>query len=119
MPHLVIEYTANLTAGFDAAQALKAANRSLIESGEFEPDNIKSRVVPLADFRVGDRDEGHAFIHAHLHILPGRSESQRAAIAKRLRDALRLQYRPLPGVSTQITVEVLELRRDTYTKVVV
>lgn len=118
MPHLVIEYTANLSAGFDPAQVLKAANRSLIESGEFEPDNIKSRAVPLADFRVGDRDAGHGFIHAHLHILPGRTESQRAALAKRLRDALRQEYRPLPGVSTQITVEVLELLRDTYAKVV-
>ncbi|MFT4174977.1 MAG: hypothetical protein QM639_20570, partial [Rhodocyclaceae bacterium] len=79
MPHLIIEYTDNLAPAFDAGAVVRAANRSLIDSGEFEADNIKSRAVPLAVFRVGDHDGGHAFVHAHLHILPGRSEALRLA----------------------------------------
>jgi 5-carboxymethyl-2-hydroxymuconate isomerase len=119
MPHLIVEYTDNLAPAFDAGAILRAANRSLIDGGEFEPDNIKSRAVPLVDYRVGDHDADQAFVHAHLHILPGRSESQRRALSERLRDVLREHCPKQSGLTTQITVEVLELHRDFYAKAVV
>ncbi|MDQ8023848.1 MAG: 5-carboxymethyl-2-hydroxymuconate Delta-isomerase [Moraxellaceae bacterium] len=120
MPHLVIEYTGNLGAAFDPDAALRAANASLIASGVFEPDHIKSRAVALAHFRVGDHDagqaSGYAFIHAELRLHDGRSVETRQALGRGVANALQSVCRDKPGLHVQITVEVLELQRAFYIK---
>lgn len=113
MPHLTLQYTANLD-GFNADEALAAANRALADSGHFDELAIKSRAVRLEHFRVGTADSGRGFVHAHLKIMPGRSQAVRRSLGELLRESLR-SATPA-GMHCQICVEVEELDSSTYTK---
>ncbi|MDO5639759.1 MAG: 5-carboxymethyl-2-hydroxymuconate Delta-isomerase [Neisseria sp.] len=113
MPHLLMEYTDNLYV--EPKAALRALNRVLIASGEFEPDHIKSRALCHHDYCVGD-GEADAFVHLTLSLLSGRTMAVRAALAENLVAALT----PLlqAGVRLQITADVRELERECYGKAV-
>jgi len=73
MPHLILEYSANLLPAFEPKQALHRMNTVLLASGEFVPDHIKSRALRVDDFLVGDEAPG-GFLHASLHLLSGRDD---------------------------------------------
>jgi len=104
MPHLVLEYTANLLPDFEPAQALHRMNTVLLASGEFIPDHIKSRAVRLDDFLVGDAAPG-AFLHARLHLRAGRSAETKQDLAEGLVAALRSCVMSSPVLPVQITAE--------------
>ena len=94
MPHLVLEYTANLLPDFEPAQALNRMYTVLLASGEFVPEHIKSRAVRLDDYLVGDAAPG-SFLHARLHLLAGREQATKQAIVEGLVAALRSCIRRL------------------------
>lgn len=115
MPHLILEYTDNL-AGSPLQDCLLQLNRILLASGEFEPVDIKSRAVPLRDVQVGVEPGVHAFVHVTLALLSGRSEETRQNLSKGLLQAL--QDTPWKGQrdSLQLSVNVMDMPRTTYSK---
>ena len=82
-PHMSVEYTANLS-GFNVPATLLPLNQALVDSGEFNEADIKSRAIRLDDFLVGLQVQGRAFMHVTLHILSGRSAEQKQALSSRL-----------------------------------
>ncbi|KQZ57705.1 MULTISPECIES: 5-carboxymethyl-2-hydroxymuconate Delta-isomerase [unclassified Lysobacter] len=116
MPHLTLHYTANLV-DFDADAVLDTLNRALAGSGHFDELAIKSRALPLAHYRVGNADEGRAFVHVQLKILPGRNEAVRHALSAIVLDALR-RAMPEHHPSVQLCVDVDELYAPAYAKIV-
>jgi len=100
MPHLHMEYTANL-AGLKADVALLRLNNALVASGQFAAESdIKSRAVKLA-------------------LLSGRSPE----IKKQLADSLLAvvqELGPWPAdVSVQLCVEILDIDRGPYAKALI
>jgi 5-carboxymethyl-2-hydroxymuconate isomerase len=118
MPHLVIEYSENL-ALLDPAACLSSANAALVASGQFNEVDIKSRAYCVAAFRVGAEDAGRAFVAARLSILSGRSLETRQDLSQRVLQALQQNLPSATGLSTQVSVEVVEIDRSTYAKCVV
>lgn len=118
MPHLVLEYTANLLPDFEPMQALHRMNTVLLASGEFVPDHIKSRAIRLDEYLVGD-DEPGSYMHARLHLLAGRDPSVKAAITEGLVAALRSCVNGPAGMPVQITAEALDMDRAAYSKSIV
>ncbi|MEN3111094.1 5-carboxymethyl-2-hydroxymuconate Delta-isomerase [Uliginosibacterium paludis] len=118
MPHLVLEYTANLLPDFDPAQALHRMNTVLLASGEFVPDHIKSRAIRFDDFLVGDAAPG-SFLHARLHLLDGRSQPVKRAITEGLVAALRSCVIDNTAQPVQITAEALDMDRGAYSKAII
>lgn len=114
MPHLILHHTSNLD-GFDADAALAAANRALVDSGHFEDVAIKSRALLLDHYRVGTADHGHGFVHVILQVMPGRTETVRAALGRDVHDAL-VPCLPTLDLHCQLCVEVVELQAPTYIK---
>lgn len=119
MPHLVLDYTDNLT-GFNPPQALAALNGALIGSGHFDAIDIKSRAVKLDTHLVGNGMRACGFVHAKLSILSGRPVQAKREISDALLQALSNKAGPWPqGVHVQLCVEVLEIERESYAKAVV
>ena len=116
MPPLTLHYTANLV-DFAADAALDKLNRALAGSGHFDELAVKSRALTLTHYRVGNADEGRAFVHAQLKILPGRNEAVRRALSAIVLDALRSAMPP-HHPSVQLCVEVDELYAPAYAKIV-
>ena len=116
MPHLTIEYSANISA-FDTAATLRALNEALATSGHFEREiDIKSRCVRRDAFLVGTSSEPRAFVHATLSILSGRTLETRRALSERLVSVLRERCGAASDVHLQVSAQVVEMERDSYAK---
>jgi len=115
MPHITLEYTANLSS-LDVGQALRRLNLQLMESAHFDARDIKSRAIPLDSFLVGDCNSMTGFIHVTLRLLEGRTPQVRRMLAQSLLDALQPVVSSNVTHAIQLTVEVCEIERDSYAK---
>lgn len=117
MPHLTLEYTANLAA-FDAAAALAVINGAALASGEFAEADIKSRAVCLDHHRTGVEAAPRAFIHVRIALLSGRTMPARQALAAAVLAALDGAVAAQAGLELQLSVETVEIDRPSYAKAV-
>lgn len=115
MPHLIIEFTANVL--LDQPRLLAECNAALLATGQFGEPDIKSRCIVLDSYRQGTVARRDGFVHATLSILSGRAPELRKSIAEAVRDAIVARVasmnRQLP---LQVTVDVREIQRDTFAK---
>lgn len=118
MPHLTIEYTRNLT-GFDPAQALAAINEAAFDSGLFGEPDIKSRAVGIDCFQIGVLPATRGFVHLRIAMLAGRSGEERQQLAEATLTALKATVNLEKGMKIQISVETVDLDRDSYAKAVI
>ncbi|MGC5700117.1 5-carboxymethyl-2-hydroxymuconate Delta-isomerase [Pseudomonas sp. NFXW11] len=116
MPHLHMEYTANLPQ-LDVDQALLRFNQALAASGQFSDEfDIKSRAIKLDHFRVGTNPGERAFIHLKLALLSGRSAEIKQQLSERLLAQLQ-ELGPWPAdLSVQLCVEIIDIDSASYSK---
>lgn len=84
MPHLIVEYTDNLSAAGDIPGLLRRANAILIaQGGVFKPGAVRSRAIALHEYCMADGLADYAFVHGTLKIGSGRTpeEKERAGAA--------------------------------------
>ena len=117
MPHLTLEYTHNLDT-LDTAGLLHALNVALVESGQFDEVDVKSRAVRLDCFAIGTSNEARAFVHARLALLSGRTPAVKADLSQRLLQVLQARCRPVAGLQIQLCAEILDIDRASYAKAV-
>lgn len=84
MPHLSLEYSANLEQRVDLRSLCSRLNATLLETGYFEPGAIRVRGLCCAHYSVADELADNAFIDASLRIGEGRSERDRQQIGEAL-----------------------------------
>lgn len=79
MPHLTIEYTANLDAHSDVSALCKVLSHTLVTlkdpAGALVFPLYGTRVLayPAARYAVGDGEQSRTFLYLNLRITPGRS----------------------------------------------
>jgi len=90
MPHLKIEYTANLDAHADIGELCKTLSHTLVtlkdDQGVPVFPLLGTRVLayPAAHYAVADGEQGRAFVYMNMRITPGRSD----ALVKTVGDAV-------------------------------
>lgn len=116
MPHLIVEYSRNL-AGFPVAQALTELNQAVTASPEIADEaDLKTRFVVANSFAIGTAPEFRAFVYAQLRILAGRTPEAKRNLSDRIAAVLR-RLAPQPeGVEVQLSVEIVDMDRGSYTK---
>ena len=118
MPHLVLEYSANLPDRPDFRKVLLDLHEALMASALFERKDIKSRAVRHDAFAVGDGAEDRAFVALSIAILDGRPDEVKAALSEAALDVLLRAYPKLVGGGRgAISVEVRDLHRASYQRV--
>jgi len=118
MPHIILEYSANVVDEIEERALLRDLNRELTEAGPFRLEDVKSRVYRTEHFSVAGGDEREAFAHLALYILEGRDAETRRAAGERMLDVLQRAFaRSLAELRCQLTVEIREMARDNYFKV--
>ena len=115
MPHLHMEYTANLSE-LNADVALLRLNNALVASGQFEEFDIKARAVKVETFRVGTAPGERAFVHVKLALLSGRSPQIKKQLSESLLAVVQDVCEWPVGVEAQLCVEIIDIDRDSYTK---
>ncbi|WP_397449335.1 5-carboxymethyl-2-hydroxymuconate Delta-isomerase [Pseudomonas sp. NA-150] len=119
MPHVTMEYTANLPQ-LDVAKTLLVLNQTLLISGHFGAEmDIKNRAIPLEFFQVGTTAASRGFVHVKLALLSGRSAEVKKVLSESLLTALRDSATWPAEVEVQLSVEVVDLDRESYAKAVI
>jgi 5-carboxymethyl-2-hydroxymuconate isomerase len=117
MPHLTLEYTDNLT-GFQSAPALVAINEAAFATGLFGESDIKTRAVKLDAYRTGIHVGARGFVHVRIAMLAGRTDAERKNLAEAVLAVLKKHLGEPAGMEVQLSVETVELHRESYAKAV-
>ena len=110
MPHLVIEYSANLKDSIDIDKVMAITYQAAVDSGLMKPQDIKVRALAYADFMMADG--GKNFVHTTTHLLTGRTDTQRCKLSNRVK-AYQTQY--LKEVHS-ISIDIVEMNSNAYIK---
>ncbi len=118
MPHLVLEYSANVPDRTDLRRVLLDLHEALLASALFERKDLKSRAVRHEVFAVADGAEDRPFVALSIAILEGRPDEVKAALSEAALDVLVRAFPKLvAGGRGAISVEVRDLHRASYRRV--
>jgi 5-carboxymethyl-2-hydroxymuconate isomerase len=80
MPHIVIEYSANLREQIDFPRLLEAVHARAIATGVFPQGGVRTRAYEAQHYRIADAHPDNAFVHLLLKVGHGRDlETRRRA----------------------------------------
>jgi len=108
MPHNIIEYSSELDP--QAQEIIRAVHLGSVNSALFEEEDIKTRALAYQHVRLGQ--DSKFFIHVQAKLLSGRSPQQKSLLS----DAILQQLIQLNLNNISLTVEVLDIDRDSYAK---
>ena len=88
MPHILIDYTANLEDAVTRGRLVESIHQAAVNSGIFPVWGIRTfaRAVPV--YRVGNGEAGNGFVNITVRIAPGRDLALRQRIKQTLFDAV-------------------------------
>ncbi|MGH1485174.1 MAG: 5-carboxymethyl-2-hydroxymuconate Delta-isomerase [Cellvibrionaceae bacterium] len=112
MPTCIIEYGKDLEKEIDIPDFIDALHKTLNNSGLFEENDIKTRAAPFVHYKIGTTEK--SFIHINIHILSGRSSEQKRSLSQSVLQHLKT----LNLINFSLTVEIREIDRDSYSKIV-
>lgn len=72
MPHVIVEYSANLAAAVEIKSLLAALHAAALETGVFPAGGIRTRAERRDEYIVADGRPEAAFVHVMLRIGAGR-----------------------------------------------
>ena len=110
MPHLTVEYVDTLADDIKLKSMIDAVHAATNSSGLFTERDIKTRAIPLKNYRVGDTQE--TFVHVELRILSGRPVDEKKQLSQSLLDAVRDQQ----WGADQVSVDIVDMDRSSYSK---
>ncbi|MDX9830619.1 MAG: 5-carboxymethyl-2-hydroxymuconate Delta-isomerase [Anaerolineae bacterium] len=114
MPHLVLEYSDNVTQQVDWSALFSSLHQAVAGVGA-PLQNCKSRAIRHEAYHVADGRPGGAFVHLTIGLLAGRTDEVKAALTRRCLELLAETFRPsLGSLDLQISVELRDLHRESY-----
>ncbi len=87
MPHLTIEYTANVGEHHDIDRLLDGLHAAVVDSAIGPIAGLRMRAVERTRYRVADGDPSFAFIALYARLGPGRDLATRQAFIETVLDA--------------------------------
>lgn len=116
MPHVTLEYSANLPELAAYAPLFSEIHAVLQDIGGIKLANCKSRARKAEPFHIGDGDSAHAFIHLNIEFVEGRSAQLKQAIGNECLALLKRHYQAQLNDELQITVNIVDIKLDNYFK---
>lgn len=84
MPHLIIEYSANIETHLDLDLMLDRLHEAATKTGMFPLGGIRVRAYKAEHYRVADCHPDNAFVHATAIVGAGRPLDRRADASRQL-----------------------------------
>lgn len=88
MPHLNIEYSANLENALDIQGLVDRIHEVALETGIFPLGGVRTRAEPRFHYRIANGDPAAGYIHMIVRIGSGREFETRRAAGERIFQAL-------------------------------
>ncbi|AXS41716.1 5-carboxymethyl-2-hydroxymuconate Delta-isomerase [Breoghania sp. L-A4] len=115
MPHITLEYSANLAEAIDVQGAVDALHLAAAGSGLFDIGAIRTRAARREQYRVGDGDPANGFVQVIARFREGRDPAQVEALGEALfaslNTALARAYDTHP---LAVTLELHEITQRTF-----
>lgn len=87
MPHLTVEYSANVAHHHDIQQLIDVVHRAALQHGLPPMEGLRTRAVARDNYVIANGDPDFAFIAIHARIGPGRSDEDKASFIGQVLDA--------------------------------
>ncbi|MDX1563109.1 MAG: 5-carboxymethyl-2-hydroxymuconate Delta-isomerase [Gammaproteobacteria bacterium] len=99
MPHLLIEYSANIEQKLGLDELLDRLHATAIDTGLFPLGGIRIRAYRAEHYRVADCDDANAFVHVTALVGSGRPLDKRQRASEQLFETLCAALEPLVAAS--------------------
>jgi 5-carboxymethyl-2-hydroxymuconate isomerase len=117
VPHLTLEYTANLAQDIPFSSLFSELHQVLSNVCGVHVANCKSRAVRHETYVIGQGEVENAFVHLTVQIMKGRSPELKGELGCALMEVLQRYYTASAAQHRlQITVEIRDLQRAAYFK---
>jgi len=110
MPHLIVEYSANLNNQIDIFKLVETVHHAALRKGVFEVAAIRTRAAGRDYYVIADGHRDNAFVAIFVRVAPGRPPETRRRVGQEIFDAacefLKNVYETTP---LAISLEVQEI----------
>lgn len=89
MPHVTLEYSANLDRSMSMDALCEAVLETVLASGVFEVGAVRVRAIRCDDYAIADRDHKNAFLDGTLRLGAGRDAETKKAVGQAIFDTMR------------------------------
>ena len=97
MPHITVEYSANVREAIELGALIKVLHDTAIGTGVFPPGGTRTRAAERSDYRIADAHPDNGFVHIQVRIGHGRDDATRRRAAQALFDAAKAHLATLFG----------------------
>lgn len=117
MPHVIVEYSDNIT-DIDTSALLLEINTALFNTQLFQhADDIKARAYVNSPFLIGLNNSRQGYIFVRLYLLSGRSLHQKQQLSDLLLTVLQQSsHFRAGGLTVQLCVDIAEMEQRSYAK---
>jgi 5-carboxymethyl-2-hydroxymuconate isomerase len=117
MPHIIVEYSANLDGSLDIRRLVDDLHQVVADSGVADIAAIRTRAERREVYRIADGDAKNAFVHVVARLRKGRPVDMLTKISDALLAAIdRNLERAFAAHAIAITVEMEEIDNITARK---
>ena len=113
MPHLIVDFSDNLT--LDVKELLSECHQFLVETASAQLKDCKSRASKNSLYLLGDGNSKNSYFHVQVLLMEGRSKTIRQEVGKKLLATIEKCLNS-DDMKVQITVIVSEITKDFYFK---
>lgn len=107
MPHIIIEYSANLAQLTDIDSLVAKVHQAALDDGLPALDALRTRAAPREHYRIADGHSDYGFVAVTVRIGPGRARREIERFLTRLTDTIDAAVTPLlPDHPVAISAEV-------------
>lgn len=120
MPFIQIDYTNNLVdqGAFEPCVLVQEMNRTLLATGQFGDDDIKTLARGSDVYARSSQARNKAFMCVTVSLLSGRTHEVKHEISMAVMEMLRAQVKAIDGLETQVSVNMRDMDRDSFVKVI-
>ncbi|WP_271274505.1 5-carboxymethyl-2-hydroxymuconate Delta-isomerase [Aliamphritea hakodatensis] len=116
MPHCILECSPEILKHCNQQVLMQHCFDAAVASGLFSPEDIKVRILRLENQQVGET--ALTQLHTEVKILDGRTAEQRKHLSEKVLHGLHT-YLSEAGLSqVSLSVEVSEIERASYSKII-
>ncbi len=118
MPHCIIEHSSNLILPENTSEFISNLHNKIIDRGNFNIENIKTRIYSSSIFSVGSENTDKGFVAVTLKILSGRSIDFKENLSEDLLDFFVAEFSKFnKNKKFNVTVDISEIDKETYARI--
>ena len=111
MPHIIVEYTANLEDALPIAKLVADVHDAVLATGTFKLGAVRTRAARRDVYAIADGDPQNAFINVIVRIGRGRAPEKRRGLAEAIMAVLDRETAELArsrGLALSVYVEEID-----------